>query len=154
MHTDATFKNGTLAASINTAGKFNAGIVFGADEQATSYYLFRLCDNQNVELVKVVNGVATILDRGYLSAGHNYNAYNRLEAVRNGNVMDTSFYAKIEGSTLYVNTLERFEQGMPALTTVDLTSNGKFPLFASGYTGVLSWTDAVAFNLEISQYVA
>lgn len=84
----------------------------------------------------------------------NYNAYNRLEVVRNGNVMDTTFYAKIEGSTLYVNTLERFEQGIPALTTVDLTSNGKFPLFASGYTGVLSWTDAVAFNLEISQYVA
>jgi len=92
LHSSATFQNGTLAASFNTAGKYQAGIVFGSDAEGQNYYLFRLCNNQTVELVKVVNGVETVLDRGYLSAGHNYTKYNRLEVVKNGNTVACYYY--------------------------------------------------------------
>ncbi len=92
LHNSATFQKGTLAVSINTAGKYQAGVVFGADDQGQNYYLFRLCDNQTVELVKVENGVTTVLDRAYLSAGHNYSRFNRLEVVRNGNTICCYYY--------------------------------------------------------------
>lgn len=85
LHKTETFINGTFSAELNTNGNKDAGIVFGADENGKDYYLYRLTADRFVELVKVEDGTETILDKGYLSAGHINTNFNRLEVVKEGN---------------------------------------------------------------------
>jgi len=68
-----------------------------------------------------------------------------------GSVVDTQFYAKIEGSKLYVNTLARHMEGRDSLFEVDLTGGGQYQVFQSGYIGIFSW-NSITFDLEISYY--
>jgi len=67
---------------------------------------------------------------------------------------DTQYYVKIEGSTLYVNTVERQQAGTKALATVDITKGGTLELYESGYTGILSWVSGVTFDLTLSEFTA
>lgn len=85
LHKTASFINGTLSAELNTNGNKDAGIIFGADADGKNYYLYRLTADRFVELVKVEDGTETILDQGYLSAGHINTNFNRLEVVKEGN---------------------------------------------------------------------
>jgi len=101
LHTSAAFTEGTYAATMNTAGKNAAGIVFGADAAGQNYYLFRVTGNQWVELVKVENGVETVLDKGYLSAGHIYTNDNRLEVVKNGSTVYCYYYNRFDKINCY-----------------------------------------------------
>jgi len=101
LHSAAAFTEGTFAATMNTAGKNAAGIVFGADDAGENYFLFRITGNQNVELVKVENGVETVLDRGYLSAGHIYTNDNRLEIVKNGDTVYCYYYNRFDKINCY-----------------------------------------------------
>ena len=66
-----------------------------------------------------------------------------------GSVVDTEFYARIEGSKLYVNTLTRHMEGRDPLFEVDLTGGGQYQVFRSGHTGIFSW-NSITFDLEIS----
>ena len=101
LHASATFTEGTLSATVNTAGKNGAGIVFGADAEGKNYYLFRMTNNQWVELVKVENGAETVVDRGFLSAGHDYNADHRLQIVKSGNTVYCYYYNRFEKINCY-----------------------------------------------------
>ena len=101
LHSAATFTEGTYAATMNTAGKNAGGIVFGADNAGENYHLFRITGNQLVELVKVENGVETVLDKGYLSAGHDYNKSNRLEIVKNGDTVYCYYYNRFDKINCY-----------------------------------------------------
>ncbi len=107
LHGSATFTGGTYAATMNTAGKNAAGIVFGADDSGKNYHLFRIGANQFVDLVKVENGVETILDRGYLSAGHINTNDNRLEIVKDGDTVYCYYYNRFDKINCYaVNDVE------------------------------------------------
>lgn len=67
---------------------------------------------------------------------------------------NTEFYVKIEGSTLYVNTVERQQAGTKVLATADLTKGGTLELYESGYTGVLSWASGVSFDFRLENFTA
>ena len=85
LHESATMTKGTYFAQINTTDNTKpAGIVFGANEDATSYYLFRLGNGSKVELVSVVNGVETVLDTGYYPANRRKDVFSGLEIVVDG----------------------------------------------------------------------
>ena len=101
LHTSAVFAEGTLSATVNTAGKNGAGLVFGADAAGKNYYLLRMTNNQWVELVQVENGAETILERNYLSAGHDYNADHRLEIVKIGNTVYCYYYNRFDKINCY-----------------------------------------------------
>ncbi len=67
-----------------------------------------------------------------------------------GSVVGTDFYVKIEGSSLYLTTLEDYrEYGITKSILVDLTFGGQHALYKSGYMGELSWTDS-SFDLTVS----
>ena len=85
LHKSATLTKGTYFAEINTTDNTRpAGIVFGANDQATSYYLFRLGNGSKVELVSVVDGVETVLDTGYYPANRRKDVFSGLEIVVDG----------------------------------------------------------------------
>ncbi len=66
-----------------------------------------------------------------------------------GSVVGTDFYVKVEGSTLYLTTLEEYrEYGISKSIIVDLTYGGQYDLYKSGYMGELSWSD-FAFDLTV-----
>ena len=101
LHKTATFTEGTFSVELNTAKNKNAGIIFGADAGANNYYLYRLTADRYVELVKVENGTETVLDRGYLSAGHDVGRFNRLEVVREGNNIYCYYYNQFDNVKCY-----------------------------------------------------
>jgi len=101
LHTSAAFTEGTYAATMNPGGKNSVGIVFGADDAGMNYYLFRITGNQTVELVKVENGVETVLSSGLLSLGHIYTIDTRLELVKNGNTVYCYFYNRFDKINCY-----------------------------------------------------
>lgn len=70
----------------------------------------------------------------------------------NADVLNTEFYAKIEGDMLYVNTLERHKAGQPALVAADLTYGGVYEVYESGYFGILAWNDGVTYDLTLSRF--
>ena len=67
-------------------------------------YLFRITGNQTVELVKVENGVETVLKSGLLSLGHIYGNDTRLELVMNGNTVYCYFYNRFDKINCYAVT--------------------------------------------------
>ena len=77
-----------------------------------------------------------------------------IEYAPMGNVVDTEFWAKLEGNVLTLNTAARQAAGEDALAVVDLTLNGQYPLYTCGYTGILAWTDNVAFDLTLAEFKA
>lgn len=102
LHKTMTFTEGTLSVELNTVGADkNAGIIFGADEDARNYYLYRLTDDRFVELVKVENGTETVLDRGFLSGGHHNGYFNRLEVVRKGSDIYCYYYNQFDKINCY-----------------------------------------------------
>ena len=65
---------------------------------------------------------------------------------------NTEFYFKIEGSTLYVNTVERQNSGTKMLASVDITKGGTLELYESGHTGMLSWASSVEYDFLLKEY--
>ena len=153
LYTADTFTEGTLAATMNTAGKNAGGIVFGADEAGKNYHLLRITNNQWVELVKVENGVETVLDKGYLSAGHNYNQPNRLEIVKDGDTVYCYYYNRFDKINCYaVQNVTLAGDGVGLWAAAAGTSFGEFTftedkqirkadtlIFGHSYTEM--WTD-------------
>ena len=127
LHKTATFINGTFSAELNTNGRNDAGIVFGADENGQNYYLYRLAASSDViQLVKVENGIETILDRGYLTAGRDHYGFNRLEVVKQGNDIYCYYYNQFDKIVCYA----AYEDKNPLSgTSVGLWTKTSEPVF-------------------------
>ena len=88
LHKTVRMENGTYFAELNTTDNTRpAGIVFGANDQGTSYYLFRLGNGSKVELVKVTDGVETVVDTGYYPANRRKDVFSGLEIVVDGDTI-------------------------------------------------------------------
>ena len=99
LHKTASFKNGTLVAELNTNGDYTAGIVFGADAEGKSYYLYRVTAGHLAELVKVENGTQTVLDKAYHNAATD--TFRRLEVVKDGNTIYCYYYNRFDKVNCY-----------------------------------------------------
>jgi len=81
LHETRGLANGTYFAEVYTTDNTRpAGIVFGASQDGSSYYLFRLGNGSKVELVKVADGVETVVDTGFYPANRR-KEYNGMEIV-------------------------------------------------------------------------
>lgn len=88
LHKTRNLANGTYFVEINTTDNTRpAGMVFAANDDASSYYLFRLGNGSKVELVKVVNGVETVVDTGYYPANRRKDVFSGLEIVVDGDTI-------------------------------------------------------------------
>ena len=100
LHKTAVMKNGSFSVDLNTLTNANAaGIVFGADAAAESYYLFRMGNGSLAELVKVENGTQTVLDQGYLPANRRKDCTNRITVIREDNTICCYFESEHYGKT-------------------------------------------------------
>jgi len=99
LHKSAMFKNGTLAVELNTNGDYDAGVVFGADAEGKNYYLYRVTGGHLAELVKVENGVQTVVDKAYHNAATD--SFRRLEVVRDGSTIYCYYYNRHDKVNCY-----------------------------------------------------
>ncbi len=133
----ATMENGTYFAQINTTDNTRpAGLVFAANEDATSYYLFRLGNGSKVELVQVVDGVETVLDTGYYPANRRKDVFSGLEIV-------------VDGDTIhgYIHN--------PHYDRIHCFSVHEDAEFAGNHIGLWSAAEGVVFqNLSVSSQTA
>ena len=136
--------------SNNTADVATGGIFLRANQlpnNGIEGYLINYVTSGNYLQVYYVNNVYNTDGSAYVLTylgGINFGAY--------GQLVDTQFYAKIEGQTLVLNTLDRHMAGQAPLTQVDLTHGGEYQVFESGYTGVLSWNKDVTFDLTVESF--
>lgn len=82
LHNTARLENGTFTISIMPSSSSDNGVIFGADDEADSYYRFYLSTSRYAVLSKVSGGTETMLQRGVLSAGYTPSGSHRLTVVR------------------------------------------------------------------------
>ena len=159
LHTSANFTEGTLGANVKTSGSHDVGILFGANADCSSYYMFRVSiPSQYVELVKVENGKQTVLDRGHHICAGTIDV--RLEVVINDGTAYCYYLNNSEMIKCYsVTEVELFGDriGLWASTTgtsfrdVTITSQKEkrtadVLIFGHSYTEM--WTDYASYFPE------
>ena len=71
-----------------------------------------------------------------------------------GEVEGVDFYVKIEGGTLYLTTYANYlATGLSSAIAVDLTNNGAYAVYQSGYFGLISWNENVSYEFTLSHLV-
>ncbi len=162
LHETRGLANGTYFAEISTTDNTRpAGIVFGASQDGSSYYLFRLGNGSKVELVKVANGTETVVDTGFYPANRR-KEYNGMEIVVDGDTIHgyvhNPHYPKIhcfavhEESTFAGNRIGlwsgaegvTFRNGELSASTE--TRTAQVLLFGHSYTEM--WNDYASFFPE------
>ncbi len=91
IHKTLTFTEGTLKIRVAPIQSGVASVIFGANEDGSSYYSFGI-NGRNAEFAKVVGGVKTIVQKGVLSAGYGSSNEYQLEIIKNGNAINCYFH--------------------------------------------------------------
>ena len=142
---EAVFKLSNPSAGIGTAGL----LLRGSKGANLGMYGYLVNVNTNGNYIQIY----------YLNNSYNNDSTATITKYLGGivlnnygiDVVDTEFYAKIEGSTLYVNTLARHLAGEDNMVAIDLTNSGAYEVYEYGHTGILSWTTST-FDFQLKRY--